>query len=229
MGDPLDEACGFCPQIICGQDPSCCTVEWGADCVEYVGSLCGQSCEPPDAGAPDAGSGIAPGDLVITEVMNAPVAVDEAKGEWFEVHNPTAKPIEMQGLAIRHQLNDPNVVQIINASLVVPAGGYVVLGLNADAATNGGVKVDYVYSGIAMTTKDVLAIQTNTSPPVVIDQTTWDAASGLDPKGASRSLDPAFASAAQNDDDTHWCAAPAAIPGGAGDKGSPGAKNPPCP
>ena len=47
--------------------------------------------------------------------------------------------------------------------------------------------------------------------------------------GASRSLDPNFLAYDANDDDTNFCQATSFISGGAGDRGTPGAANDPCP
>ena len=95
--------------------------------------------------------------------------------------------------------------------------------------TNGGIKVQYQYkSNINLSNKkDLLAIQTGGQQPVVIDETTWNEKSGLDPKGASRNLNPNFLKASLNNDDTNFCAATAPILGST-DKGTPGAANSTC-
>ena len=90
-------------------------------------------------------------------------------------------------------------------------------------------EVDYVYGsdvylGNAL---DYLAIQTNDLTPLVIDVTEWDENSGLDPAGRSRSLDPNFMSAADNDNDTNFCEATSLIVGGT-DYGTPGMANDSC-
>ena len=85
-----------------------------------------------------------PGDLIINEVMPNPAAVSDSNGEWFEVYNPTLAAIEMQGL----ELLDNFGSHFIGSSVIVPAQGYAVLGRNADDSLNGGVIVDYQYSGL---------------------------------------------------------------------------------
>jgi hypothetical protein len=162
--------------------------------------------------------------------MNNPKAVLDSAGEWFEIKNVSGGDIDLSGLVIRHDAVDPLKVHPIAASLVVPAGGYAVLGLSANKATNGNVDVDYVYPAAVnlANATDYLAIQTADSPPVVIDFVTWDEASGLDPDGASRSLSPAAMSASSNDDDTNFCAATTTIAGST-DHGTPGASNDSCP
>jgi hypothetical protein len=169
-------------------------------------------------------SASAPGDLVITEIMNNPAAVNDNFGEWFEVLNPTAKPIDLAGLV----LDDTLATHTIATSVVVSPGGYAVLGINGDTATNGGVTLDYVYDTLKFANA-AGGLTIRTSSMVVIDATTYDEASGLDPDGQSRSLDPNFLSASMNDTDTHWCAASSFISGVAGDRATPGKANDPCP
>ena len=41
-----------------------------------------------------------PGELVITEIMQNPVAVSDTVGEWFEIHNVSDRAIELAGLVI---------------------------------------------------------------------------------------------------------------------------------
>jgi hypothetical protein len=84
--------------------------------------------------------------LVINEIMQNPLAVDDGDGEWFEIHNPTAGGIDIDGWTIRDDDFDNHVISN-GGPLMVPAGGYVVLGNNDDSGTNGGVAVDYSYGG----------------------------------------------------------------------------------
>lgn len=169
-------------------------------------------------------SASAPGDLVITEIMNNPGSVNDNLGEWFEVLNPTGIAIDLAGLV----LDDTLASHTIATSVIVAPGGYVVLGANADTATNGGVAIDYVYDTLKFANAaGGLTIRTPTM--VVVDATAYDEASGLDPDGQSRSLDPKFLSASMNDTDAHWCAATSFIGGVAGDRGTPGKANDACP
>ncbi len=132
----------------------------------------------------------------------------------------------MNGYVIEHDDMDPP--HIVAGSLIVPAGGYAVIGVNGDAMVNGGVTVDYVATDIFHNnTADLIAIYTDMGD--LIDETAYDQASGLDPDGPSRSLDPAFLDADANDDDTNFCEASSFISGGAGDQGTPGAANDACP
>ena len=85
-------------------------------------------------------------ELVINEIMQNPSAVGDDAGEWFEIHNPTGAAVDIDGWTIRDDGSDTHLINN-GGPLLVPAGGYVVLGNNADSGTNGGVTVDYSYNG----------------------------------------------------------------------------------
>jgi hypothetical protein len=219
-GVALTFGCGDpCVDTVCNSDPFCCDMQggsWDSLCVDGADQLCG-ACTMTGT--------VSPGDLVITEIMNNPAAVSDADGEWFEIYNDAPYAIDLQGLDINHTANNPAAIHTIAQSVVVPSGGYAVLGINASSATNGGVVVDYQYSGVSLNnTVDYLAILDGTT---VIDQVTWDESSGLDPNGASRNLDPLYTSAVQNDTDMNFCTASSVMSGG--DAGTPGSANDPCP
>jgi hypothetical protein len=243
VGDKLTVGCDPCATAVCAQDSYCCDVEWDQLCVDEVaqfcmGITCGSMATSTGTGpATSSGSGgggpggPGPGDLVISEIMNNPNAVADTAGEWIEIHNATTAPIDLKGLVLRHQAvaSDPNAVHTIAQSVVVPGGGFVVLGINGDANTNGKVKVDYVYPNVVnlANDKDYLAIETAGSPAVLIDEVSYDEKSGLDPKGKSRSLNPMMLDATKNDTDQNFCEAKTLIQGSA-DYGTPGAMNDGC-
>lgn len=157
--------------------------------------------------------------------MNNPSTALDADGEWFEVYNATASFIDMAGLVI---VSSNDLPCPIGASVIVPPGGYAVLGINGDPAVNGDVPVDYVYTGIFLTnTADTISIQDGFGG--VIDFVAYDEFSGLDPTGASRSLNPVFYSAFFNDDDTNFCESTSHYSGLSLDFATPGAFNDPCP
>jgi hypothetical protein len=94
--------------------------------------------------------------------MLDPDAVLDADGEWFELYNPTGSDVDIDGWFI---LDDSFDLHQINngGPLLVPAGGFLVLGSNADVGTNGGVTVDYEYSSFTLdNTGDELYIYTPT-------------------------------------------------------------------
>jgi len=221
-GVALDYGCDSdqCVMDVCDYDNWCCTVEWDDLCIQEADDLCGAMCNP--VGTVDAG------DLVITEIMNNPDQVFDDAGEWFELYNVSTKTLDLQGLVIAHHYNDPTKLHVIADSVMLAPGDFAVLGNNGDSLTNGGVIVDYAYPSTEVfmgNGKDYLAIQTDDVLPTIIDATEWDEAV-LDPKGASRTLNPSFMSANDNDDDANFCEASSTY--GAGDLGTPGAANDQC-
>lgn len=84
------------------------------------------ACAPEVArGEPCRG---APGELVFTEVFADPLGPDAGR-EWIEVFNPTAAPVELAGLSLRHSREDGSRTKVhVLRPLVLGAGEYLVLG-----------------------------------------------------------------------------------------------------
>ncbi|MCH8957332.1 lamin tail domain-containing protein, partial [candidate division KSB1 bacterium] len=146
--------------------------------------------DSPPFSAPDPGvAAIFPPipEIVITEIMQNPSAVFDSNGEWFEVFNPTAGAIDIDGWTIKDNGTDSHTISN-GGPLLVPAGGFLVLARNANSGTNGGVTVDYVYSGITLANGDdevVLLDDLSTE----IDRVEYDGGPNFpDPTGASMSL-----------------------------------------
>ncbi len=158
--------------------------------------------------------------LTITEIMANPAAVIDNDGEWFEIYNHETTAVDINGWTIRDF--DTNVHRIDNGGpLLVPAGGYAVLGRNANPATNGGVHLDYAY-GSAMVlynaADEVVIVDPNGT---IVDQVAYDDGRTYpDPDGAAIALE---SLALRNDVGDHWCAANK--PYGDGDGGTPGESN----
>ncbi|MCP5031401.1 MAG: ExeM/NucH family extracellular endonuclease [Actinomycetia bacterium] len=171
----------------------------------------------------DGAGGPAVGDLVITEVMQNPSAVSDSNGEWFEVKNQSGAEINLDGWMISDAGTNSHV---ISGEVKVPAGGYAVLGINAVSSANGGVAVDYEYSGMFLANSDDEVILT--SPGAVeFDRIEYDGGPlWPDPIGASMNLDPPSTEYTSNDDGANWCEGSASF--GAGDRGTPGADNTTC-
>jgi hypothetical protein len=123
--------------------------------------------------------------LTITEIMQNPSSVSDANGEWFEIYNLTRFLFNLNGWTISDLDNDSHT---ISSDVFIPPLGYAVLGRNADYNTNGGVNVDYEYSGIDIaggSDELILMLPTGT----VIDSVSWDnGATFPDPTGASMYL-----------------------------------------
>lgn len=178
---------------------------------------CSSTCQTEQQ-EPNPGE-IQEGDIVIDEIMQNPAAVSDTYGEWFELYNTTASPIDLAGCVIRDDAINTHTI----TSLTIPAHGYSVLAKNGDPAQNGGITPDYVY-GNDMTLSnaaDQIILECN---QVEIDRVDYDGGPLFpDPNGASMTLgDPSL----DNNVGSNWCEA--SSPYGAGDLGTPGTANDTC-
>jgi alpha-tubulin suppressor-like RCC1 family protein len=127
---------------------------------------------------------------VITEIMAHPGTAVEAAGEWFEVHNGALAPLDLSGWKIS---SGGDAGHVISRSVVVPPGGYVVLGGSADRNANGDTPVIYAYAGVTLGngTDDWLALRTPEGR--LADSVSWGAPPGWvaspPPEGKSLALD----------------------------------------
>ncbi len=127
------------------------------------------------------------GTLIINEIMQNPEAVNDTAGEWFELYNTTAGAIDIDGWTISDDGVNSHMINN-GAPLEVSAGGYLVLGINGDTAMNGGVSVDYVYSGFSLGNTDDEIVLTDTGASE-IDRVNYDGGPDFpDPAGASMAL-----------------------------------------
>ncbi len=172
------------------------------------------------------------GALVIAEVLINPKKTADDAGEWIELQNTTSKEIDLNGLILAE--DDGLEEHVIHhcKPLLVPAGGVLVIGANADSKTNGGAPVAYAWSGYTLKNLKDSAILIGKSAggeEVIVDRVAWTDSVWLINKldGIALSLDVSRVSHEANDDPASWCAASATMAGG--DKGTPGALNPVCP
>jgi len=165
------------------------------------------------------GNGPADPDAIINEIMQNPDAVYDSEGEWFELYNPsTTDPAILDGCIVR---NNDGADSFTITSLTVPTEGYVVLSENDDLNTNGGVNVDYKYSGFTLgNASDEIIIECE---GIIIDEVSYDDGTTFpDPTGASMSL----CNFKDNNIGSNWQEAISTY--GDGDKGTPGALNNIC-
>ena len=167
---------------------------------------------PPPPPPPPVGA------LVINEILADPSAVLDADGEWFEVHNPGAAPVDVQGWTIASNNDAPHTIA---SSVVIPAGGYAVFGRNDDPGSNGGVTLAYSYATATTlnlsNTSDYLALRNASG--ATVDSVAYAVAP---PRGASRAL---TSPTSDNTDvaGSGWFNSTTIF--GAGDRGTPGAAN----
>ena len=194
-------------------------------CQDTVGGDTGGGDTTPDGSGGDAvvvGPDLAPGDLVITEVMYNPTKVADDVGEWFEITNVTPNDLDLGGL----QITSSEKTFVIPAGTPIQGGGRIVVGAETDTAINGGVPVQVAYGKVLGLTNgaDDLVL---TSNGVVVDSLAWNTSAGWPTaNGVSMSLTAALVTAADNDVPGAWCGATTLMPNG--EKGTPGAVNDLC-
>ena len=162
--------------------------------------------------------------LVINELMGNPVNAESASwGQWFEVYNYGSQDIDLHGWKIVSSgTNQPD--HTIASSVVVPAGGYAVIGRGDDINRNGGVTLAYNYFVGNATTiwldndDDYLMLVDNSDAKV--DSVAWSSL----PNGATKGLRDASLDNA-NVDGANW--GYATLTFGAGDYGTPNLDNNP--
>ncbi len=168
-----------------------------------------------------------PGSVLITEFMKNPAAVSDTRGEWVELHNPTATMVDIEGWTLRDDGSNDTVVTAAapGAGVMIAPGGFVVLGRQADPALNGGVVLDATLTGFTLNNgADQIILEAPGGLPV--DRVDYDDLAWPDEAGASAALSPRFVGTSVAADGAAWCSGTAALPGG--DLGSPGAPNADC-
>lgn len=153
--------------------------------------------------------------LVISEVMANPRAVDDADGEWFELHNRGRTALSLRGWTLRSAHDRPHR---ITTAVTVPAGGYVVFARNGSPSENGGVRAVYAYgSSLSLANgADWLALADTRG--VTVDSVAWQRTKA----GASWELSDETRPHADVDV-PGWHLATSRF--GAGDRGTPAAPN----
>ena len=201
------------------EEPDNDTPDHWCDATASIGN--GDLGTPGDANGGCGGSTQVPGsdDLVFTEVMQNPAAVDDADGEWFELLNRTNDTLDLTGCTLSDLGSDSHTI----GSLTIAPHTRLVLAKNADFATNGNLAVDYEYgSSLSLGNGDDELIL---SCGAEVDRIEWTgSAPWPDPTGASMSLDEG--SHLDNEDGANWCEGSSSY--GAGDRGTPGGVNDAC-
>ena len=161
-------------------------------------------------------------EIMITEIMQNPSAVSDNMGEWFEVYNMGTSDVDMNGWLLK---DDGSNSHTIASSVIVPAGAFAVLGNNGDLLTNGGVPVDYVYTGFYLSNGADEVVLLLPDGVTEIDRVNYDGgAVWPDPSGSSMTYT-GFPNE-DNNDGTKWVWATFRennYDNSSTDKGSPGA------
>ncbi len=216
-GDGLGNAC---ETNICGNSE----LEDGEQCDDgnvMPGDGCTPDCEIGKVWPPFFADG-----LVITEFMPNPATVTDAVGEWVELYNPATTDIDIRGYTL--MVNNKAVALADGVTpVIVPGGGYAVLGHKADPGVNGGLTVVDALDGLSLSNSATVTLAIVHPNGITVDQVTynepgWPAATS----GRSLQVDLAAHATAANDDGGVWCYGGAAY--GAGDFGTPGLANVAC-
>ena len=174
--------------------------------------------EPSDLEVPNVG------DIVISEIMQNPDAVSDGVGEWFEVHNITAAPIDMHGWLLTDTNSSVYLSNLVGTT-IVPAGGYLVLSNSADSYINGNIPVvNYDYGGSGTGLGNSYGSIILTAEDTEIDRVDWTNDGDFPvPIGASMELSTGAYNSVLNNDGTNWGLGTVAY--GDGDLGTPGSVN----
>ena len=103
-------------------------------------------------------SSVNAGELVVSEIMHDPASVADYRGEYIEIHNTLGVEVDINGLVVNTS-NEAGFT--VNQSIIVPAGGYVVLGASSNSGNNGGngnVDFQYSYSSFKLGKNDSVTI-----------------------------------------------------------------------
>lgn len=154
--------------------------------------------------------------------MFNPSAVPDSDGEWFELFNiSSTNTYDLTGLVIESSNDNPIT---ISSNLTIGPNNFIVLGLNRLSAENGGIFLDYEYSGIALSNQeDGIWLKNGTT---VIDSVYYDQSFNIE-DGASLNLDVNFLGASANDNPFNWCPSTSQL--ASGDYGTPRNVSEDCP
>ena len=181
-----------------------------------------QNCDGVDAQATIL-EDIDSGDLIISEIMHDPTFVEDRQGEWFEVHNPTADAIDIQGLVVS---NGSDGTFVIENHIMIQSQDYIVFAARESSLQNGGIEnVDVVYDRDQLKLNNWGTIILKRADEVVFDQVNYNTI-GEFPSANGASLNLGVLNAAQNDTAEMWCESSTVY--GDGDLGTPGTVNDEC-
>jgi hypothetical protein len=165
------------------------------------------------------------GGILITEIMYDPSALTDTYGEWFEIYNNTAEPVNLKNLVL---LRDTVNTHTISDSVMLSPGGYFVFKRTQAAADSAG---SYVYgSDISLpNTGAVLAIRNKDTGSLhgdLIFSVNYGGSNFPSGAGASISLGPDKLNATDAVLGTSWCTSTSLY--STGDAGTPGLVNDLC-
>jgi hypothetical protein len=187
------------------------------------------SCPGPDgacfAGACGTAARPEPGELTITEVMHSP---SEGTTDYFELHNPTEKLLNITDLRIENELvgNFTLAAPAPGSRVLLPPGGWFVVAERGEFEVNGGVPVDYAL-GSSFYLDAVGRITLRTASGAFIEDFRWGNGFPQWP-GRSMNLASAVAGTQASGQPWYWCDSSENVRLLGGDSGTPGQPNETC-
>lgn len=175
------------------------------------------------------GGGVQSGEAVISEFMKDPAAVADTRGEWIEVYNNLPWRLNLEGWTLADDSGSSHVINTGGVGVLCRPGRHLVLGNNADMTLNGGVRLDYVWSGFSLSnTSDSIILVSPTGG--LVDRVAYtSSAPWTSAPGRSLSLKHANRNALDNDDGANWCLSSVPMHQNTTDTGTPGRDNDACP
>lgn len=164
------------------------------------------------------------GDLLITEIMYDPTALTDTYGEWIEIYNNTAHPVNLHHLVLSKNATDRHIV---SSSITLAPHGYQVFARTESAVT--GDKYIYGSSISLNNTGAVLTLSnygTDGTDGAEICSVNYGGEGFPSGTGASIGLNPSLLNAQSYSLGTSWCVSVSAY--STGDLGTPGALNDNC-
>ncbi|MCO4763234.1 MAG: lamin tail domain-containing protein, partial [Myxococcales bacterium] len=220
-GDGCDEKCQV--EVECGDGDK----EGSEECDDgnkTSGDGCDDKCKleapPPCTAGVDAGT------LLITELM-AKSQSGTDNGEWIEIHNAGTEEIQLTGcLKLRNKTTDAPVTGGVG-KVMIPAGGFSIIGRSDDPKKNHGAPVTFVQSKFYLTNSGLSGDNKLSLfyGGAVMDELQYSAAQVKE--GVSTQLSSDKLTATDNDDPKNWCPSTKTY-GTAGKNGTPGAANDSC-
>lgn len=128
-----------------------------------------------------------PNDLIISEVMPAPLA-SIAQGQWVELNNPGTDDQDIAGLRLESTSGAMNPF-VLPADTVVSANGFYVLGQSTDGTLNGdaGVRLEWTSGAVPLSTPDAVRLVLPTpladGGTLVISRLAWGGTNSKLPDG----------------------------------------------
>jgi hypothetical protein len=156
--------------------------------------------------------------VMVSEIMIAPSAVADAKGEWVELFNGGASAVNIAGWTLTDEAGETHVITP-GGALFIPAKGYVILAASNDLAANGGARANYMYTGFTLDDAEDAVVLLD-GGGVEVDRVEYSSATFPAPTAGSIGLvDPALDNAVG----ASWAASVEVF--GDGDKGTPAGPN----